>query len=147
MQCVYRSWGKLLHTVWKRSVKSFVAPHEAACNPMDRFQWCHSVAKLHCGQCRHQALKSSQLFWHRTPAGVIMESLKTNHLIRWSRIRDVTFFIRHVFFSLSKPGAYITHNATYWITFFFFIYLSFLFYFYYFWQWSTWWLVSVKGAI
>ena len=34
-----------------------MAPEEAACNLIHFHQWCHSVAILHCGECRRQVLK------------------------------------------------------------------------------------------
>ena len=33
----------------KSSIKSSVAPEEAACNMINCLRGCHSVAKLHCG--------------------------------------------------------------------------------------------------
>lgn len=42
--CVYRSCRILLPYVEKGRIKSFVAQEEAACNPMNFLQWCHSVA-------------------------------------------------------------------------------------------------------
>ena len=33
----------------KSSIKHFVPPVEAACGLINYLQWCHSVAKLHCG--------------------------------------------------------------------------------------------------
>ena len=57
LHCVYRRWEVLLH-MWKKLKKEpFVAPEEAACNLINYPQWCHSVPEMHCGYCRHQALK------------------------------------------------------------------------------------------
>ena len=64
-----------------------MAPEKAACNLINCLQWCHSMAWLHCGKCRHQILK-------RNPLSTICHFYSTHSS------------------SLSKHGVFITHNAT-----------------------------------
>ena len=40
-----------------------------------------------------------------------MDSLKTNIPIKYSRVRDTTFFVPHIHLVFSAPVPYVTHNA------------------------------------
>ena len=95
IKCVYGSWGVLLH-MWKSSIKPSVAPEEAACNLINSLQWCHSVAKLHCGQYRQQVLK---------PVRWISISLLTHWWTHYERFlffdTDITS-LYHTFLSVFK---------------------------------------------
>ena len=65
-----------------REIKSFVVPEEAACNLMDFLQVCYLIALR--VMCSYN---------------IVVNSLKTPFLFQLSS-------------SFSKPGTYITHNAT-----------------------------------
>ena len=70
--------------------------------------WDHSVSKQHCGKCRRQALKRKKNVWYKKKKC-------------WLQFRRIDF--DHLFMCechdakplefVSKPGANITHNATY----------------------------------
>ena len=70
----------------KSSIKPFVAPEEAACNLVKCLQWCVGSTRFFIGPALHSC----------NTVGFVMDSLKTNVHILYSRTREIPFLF-HTF--------------------------------------------------